>query len=159
MIAPIAIALLLASCGSLLADTKVVLLDSEAFARDDQKFLVTSTIPGDFTTPEGILAALLILGDQVANPKLTAPFSPKAISSTSGGKDALPLAAYYRGARLHKNTVIIAFSGEAMRYLNSTVSIQQVVKGAIEQTIRLHFPSVKIIKYEIDGKIVSEWDA
>ena len=151
--------MLVLSCSLTLADTKVVLLDSEAFARDDKKFLITTTIPGDFTTPEGILAALLILGDQAADPKLTAPFSPKSIFSTSGGKNALPLVSYYRGARLQKDTIIVAFSGEAMRYLNNTVSIQQVIKGSIESTLRLHFPSVKTVEYEIDGKIVSDWDA
>ena len=153
------ITLILVSQVTTLADTKVMLPDNERFARDDKEFLVASTIPGNFTTPEGIVAALLILGDQVANKKLTAPFSPKAITSTSGGKNALPLAAYYRGARLQKGKIIVAFSGEAMRYLNSTVSIQMVVKGSIERTLQLHFPAVKTVEYEIDGKVVSEWDA
>lgn len=154
-----ALSILLASQAAMLADTKVVLPDYERFAQGDKEFHVTSTIPGDFTTAEGIVAALLILGDQVANRKLTASFSPQAISSTSSGKDALPLAACYRGARIEKDSIIVAFSGEAMRYLNSTVSIQALVKGSIERTLRLHFPSVKTIEYEIDGKIVSDWDA
>lgn len=153
------ILLFFASLGATYADTKVVLLDSQLFADDAKDFLVTSTIPGDFRTPEGIVAALLILGNQAANSKLTAPFFPKSISSTSGGENALPLAEYYRGARLERDRIILSFSGEAMRYLNNTVSIQQVVKGSIEGTLRLHFPSVTGIDYEIDGEIVSDWDA
>ena len=141
------------------ADTKVRLPSPELFARDAKEFLVTTTIPGTFTTLEGIVAALLILGDQAADKNLNAPYSPTAITSTSGGKNPLPLASYFRGARLTEDTIILAFSAEAMLYLDSTVAIQQVVKGSIEGTVRLHFPAIKDIQYEIDGKIVSEWDA
>ena len=144
---------------SAMADTRVVLPDNERFAQDDKNFLVKTTIPGNFTTPEGIMAALLTLADQAADKKLSSPFTPKAISSTSGGKDAHDLSAYYRGAKLSGKTITVSFSGDAMRYLNSTVSIQQSVKGSIEGTLRLHFPAVKEIRYEIDGKVVTEWDA
>ena len=153
------ITILLFSHVALLADTKVFLPDPERFARDGKEFLVTTTIPGDFTTPEGIVAALLILGDQAVDTKLKAPFSPKSIASTSPGKDALPLSSYYRGVKLRGETIVVSFSDGAMRYLNNTVSIQQFVKGSIEKTLMLHFPTVKTIEYEIDGAIVSEWDA
>ena len=144
---------------SALADTKVVLPDYEKFAKDEKTFLIKTTIPGTFTTPEGIMAALLTLADQAADKKLTSPFTPKAIASTSGGKDARDLSAYFRGAKLSGKTLTVSFSGDAMRYLNSTISIQEFVKGSIEGTLRLHFPSVKEIKYEVEGKIVTDWDA
>jgi hypothetical protein len=140
------------------ADTPVVLPDHELFAKDAKEFLIESTIPGDFKTPEGVVAALLTLGDQVANRKLSASFQPKSLSSTSQFEGALPLASYYRGARLDGKTFTISFSAEAMRYLDNTVAIQQLVKGAIEGTVKRNFPAVDTIQYQIDGKIVTDWD-
>jgi hypothetical protein len=139
--------------------TPVVLPDAQRFAANARDFLVESTVPGCFETPEGIVWALLSLSDQNANPNLSSPFLPKAIESTSGAKGARPLAAYFRGAHLKGTTLTVAFSGDAMRYLNSTTAIQQVVKGSIETTLKKHFPSVTTIEYEIDGKTVTGWDA
>jgi hypothetical protein len=144
---------------SALADTKVMLPDGERFANNEKEFLVKTTIPGTFTTPEGITAALLTLADQAADKKVSTPFTPKMIASTSGGEGARDLSAYFRGAKLSGKTLTLSFSGEAMRYLNSTISIQEFVKGSLEGTLRLHFPKVKEIQYEVDGKIVKEWDA
>ncbi|MDR3159313.1 MAG: hypothetical protein LBU11_10005 [Zoogloeaceae bacterium] len=46
-----------------------------------------------------------------------------------------------------------------MRYLNNTIAFQIVVKRAMEATIKRNFPKIKRIDYEIDGKIVEDWDA
>lgn len=142
-----------------LADMPVVFPDNKKFADGDGRdFLVVSSIPGDFKTPEGVVGAMLWLGDQVRNTDLSAPFWPAALNSTSHFEGARPLGAYYRGARIDGKTFVIAFSGEAMRYLNNTASIQQAVKGALEGTIKKNFPKVESIAYEIDGKINTEWD-
>jgi len=55
--------------------------------------------------------------------------------------------------------VILRFTGDANRYLNNTAAIQELVKGALEATIRLHTNKSTTIYYEIDGEIVEEWDA
>lgn len=139
------------------ADTKVVLPDAERFAANLKEFLVTTTIPGDFKTPEGIVWALLVLGEQAKNPKLSAPFSPK--TATSGTKEPLSLAAYFRGANLKGTTITLAFVGDAMRYLNASIARQQAIKGSIEATLKENFPFVTTVEYQVDGKIVTDWDA
>ena len=88
-----------------------------------------------------------------------APFFPETIRSTSGGKDAQPLYVYFRGLRQDGRRIILRFTGDANRYLNSTAAIQELVKGALEATIRLHTNESTTVDYEIDGKIVEEWDA
>jgi hypothetical protein len=143
-----------------LADIAVVFPDSKKFAElGGRDFLVPSSIPGDFKTPEGIVAAMLFLGDQVRDKNLTAPFSAATLKSSSHFEGAKPLGAYFRGARIDGTTFVISFSGEAMRYLNNTAGIQQFVKGALEATIKKNFPKIETVAYEIDGEIVSDWDA
>ena len=55
--APIATAILLAACpfAAVLADTKIVLPDSQRFADARKDFLIETTIPGDFKTLEGVV--------------------------------------------------------------------------------------------------------
>jgi hypothetical protein len=146
-------------CTTAIADTKVLLPHGEKFAKVGRDFMVQSTIPGDFKTPEGITAALLVLADQVADKNLTAPFHPGTLKSSSHFQGALPLAAYFRGARLDENTITVSFSKDALRYLNNAVGIQEQVKGSIEGTLLLHFPKATSVVYEIDGKPFSDWDA
>ena len=55
--------------------------------------------------------------------------------------------------------MILRFTGDANRYSNNTAAIQELVKGALEATIRLHTNRSTTIYYEIDGEIVEEWDA
>jgi hypothetical protein len=55
--------------------------------------------------------------------------------------------------------VVLRFTGDANRYLNNTAAIQELVKGALEATIRLHTNKSTTVYYEIDGQIVEEWDA
>lgn len=145
---------------AVLADTPVVFPDSRKFAESGGRdFLIPSAIPGDFKTPEGVVTAMFLLGDQVKDSRLSAPFSPATLKNTSHFVGARPLGAYLRGARIDGTTFVLAFDGEAMRYLNNTAAIQEVVKGAIEATIRKNFPDIKSIAYEVDGKLISDWDA
>lgn len=45
-----------------------------------------------------------------------------------------------------------------MHYLNSSVVYQTVVKGALEGSIKKNFSEIQQVDYEIDGKIMNEWD-
>jgi hypothetical protein len=74
----IVMAILLVACpfATALADTKVVLPDYERFAEPDTKFLLETTIPGDFKTLEGIVWGLLTLSSHCPNKDLSSPFSP-----------------------------------------------------------------------------------
>lgn len=141
------------------AQTPVILPDSALFADNVEDYFVETTIPGKFKSPEGVIGALLTLGDQAANRKLDAPFKPETIRNSSHFEGALPLAAYYRGAKLEGKEFTICFSGEAMRYLNNAAAIQGFVKGAIHGTILKNFPGVEKVHYEVDGEIVEDWDA
>ncbi len=154
-------AILLAICpfATALADTKVVLPHSQRFADTGRDFLLETTIPGDFKTLEGIVWGLLTLSSQCPNKDFSAPFFPETISSTSGREGAQPLYIYYRGLRRDGRKVVLRFTGDANRYLNSTAAIQELVKGALEATIRLHTSKSTTVDYEIDGQIVEEWDA
>jgi hypothetical protein len=51
------------------------------------------------------------------------------------------------------------FASPAMPYLNNTAAIQELVKGPLEATIKLHTNKSTTVYYEIDGQIVEEWDA
>lgn len=161
MNARIATAILLAACPftTLLADTKVILPHAQRFADTGRDFLLETTIPGDFKTLEGVVWGLLTLSSQCPNKDFSAPFFPETISSTSGGEGAQPLYIYYRGLRRNGKKVVLCFTGDANRYLNSTAAIQELVKGALEATIRLHTSKSTTVDYEIDGQIVEEWDA
>ena len=55
--------------------------------------------------------------------------------------------------------MILRFTGDANRHFNNTAAIQELVKGALEATIRLHTNTSTTVYYEIDGQIVKEWDA
>ena len=55
--------------------------------------------------------------------------------------------------------MILRFTGDANRYLNNTTAIQELVKSALEATIRLHTSKSTDVYYEIDGEIIEEWDA
>jgi hypothetical protein len=157
----IATAIVLATCpfAGALADTKVVLPHSQRFAETGRDFLVETTIPGDFKTLEGVVWGLLALSSQCPNKDFSAPFFRETIRSTSPGEGAQPLYMYFRGLRRDGRKVILRFTSDANRYLNSTAAIQELVKGALEETIRLHTDKSTTIYYEIDGEIVEEWDA
>ena len=156
----IVMALLLAICpfATALADTKVVLPHSQRFADTGRDFLLETTIPGDFKTLEGIVWGLLTLSSQCAD-KQFSYFFPDALSSSSQGEGAQPLYMYFRGLRRDGRKVILRFTGDANRYLNNTAAIQELVKGPLEATVRLHTNKSTTVYYEIDGQIVEEWDA
>jgi len=157
----IAKAILLVICpfATALADTKVVLPDSQRFADTGSDFLLETTIPGDFKTLEGVVWGLLTLSPQCPDKRFSAPFFPEAISSSSQAEGAQPLYMYFRGLRRDGRKVVLRFTGDANRYLNNTAAIQELVKGALEATIRLHTNKSTTVYYEIDGQIVEEWDA
>lgn len=154
-------AILLVTCplATALADTKVVLPDSQRFAETGRDFLLETTIPGDFNTLEGVVWGLLTLSSQCPDKRFSSPFFPDAIRSASPGEGAQPLYVYFRGLRRDGSKVVLRFTGEANRYLNSTATIQECVKGALEATIRLHTTKSTTVEYEIDGEIVEDWDA
>ena len=151
MNARIATAILLVACpfATALADTKVVLPDSQRFADTGR----------DFKTLEGVVWGLLTLSSKRPDKRFSSPFFPDAISSTSPGEGAQPLYMYFRGLRRDGRKVVLRFTGDANRYLNNTAAIQELVKGALEATIRLHTTKSTTVYYEIDGQIVEEWDA
>jgi hypothetical protein len=161
MNARIATAMLLATWPfvTALADTKVVLPHARRFADTGRDFLLETTIPGDFKTLEGIVWGLLTLSSQCPNKDFSSPFFPDTLSSSSQGEGAQRLYMYFRGLRRDGKKVVLRFTGDANRYPNNTAAIQELVKGALEATIRLHTNKSTTVYYEIDGQIVEEWDA
>jgi hypothetical protein len=161
MHARIASVILLVTCpfAIALADTKVVLPESQRFAETGRDFLLETTIPGDFNTLEGVVWGLLTLSSQCPDKHFLSPFFPDFIRSSSPGEGAQPLYMYFRGLRRDGSKVVLRFTGDANRYLNNTAAIQECVKGALEETIRLHATKSTTIDYEIDGEIVEDWDA
>jgi hypothetical protein len=157
----IATAIMLATCpfATSLADTKVVLPYYQRFADTGRDFLLKTTIPGDFKTLEGVVWGLLTLSSQCPDKQFSSYFFPDALSSTSHFESAQPLYMYFRGLRRDGRKVILRFTGDANRYLNNTAAIQELVKGPLEGTIRLHTNKSTTVYYELDGQIVEEWDA
>ena len=141
------------------AETRVIMCHQEKFVDGNEEFLLETTIPGDFKTLEGITMGLMIQGGTVKDKGISTDFSAKAIESTSQFEGTEPLVRYFRGARIEDGIIILSFSEQAMRYLNSAASIQEILKGSIEGTLKLHFPKTKGFKYEIEGEIVEDWDA
>jgi len=143
------------------ADTNVVLPHSQRFVGTGRDFFLETTIPGDFKTLEGVVWGLLTLSSQCPDKDFSSSFFPDAISSTSPREGAQPLYVYFRGLRRDGSKVILRFTGDANRYLNNTAAIQELVKGALEATIRLHTHTSKStdVYNEIDGEIIEEWDA
>lgn len=140
------------------ADTKVMLPDPKKFADGERNFFVQTTMPGDFKSLDAVVLALMTLSPQTANKNVTAPFFPETIASVSGEKKE-PLYLSFRGLRKKGKTVTLRFTEDAMVYLNSTISLQDIIKGALEETIKLHAPECKKVEYEVDGQVVEDWDA
>lgn len=149
---------ILIAAGPVWADTKIMLPDSKKFADGEKNFFVQTTMPGDFQSLDSIVLALLTLSPQAPNKNLTSPFFPDTLASVSAEKKE-PLYYSFRGLRKKGKTVILRFTGNAMTYLNSTISLQDFIKGALEETIKLHAPGCKTVQYEVDGQIVEDWDA
>ena len=141
-----------------LADTKIMLPDWKKFGDGEKNFFVKTTMPGDFKSLDAVVLALMTLSPQAPNKNLTAPFFPETIASMSG-ENKQPLYLSFRGLSKKGKTVTLRFTEDAMVYLNSTISLQDVIKGALEETIKLHAPDCKEVQYEVDGQVVTEWDA
>ena len=146
---PIVFFLVLASVTFTDAETKIGLDDTTGR-------IVDTAIPGSFTSPEGVVAALFSLSDQASNKNLKVPFTK---DQPPGARAKRDLIAFYRGARWDGTTIIVSFDGGAMDYLNNSASFQQSVKGSIERSLKLNFPKMTKVAYEVDGKIVEGWDA
>jgi hypothetical protein len=140
------------------ADTRIMLPDPKKFADNEKNIFVQTTMPGDFQSLDAVVLALMTLSPQAANKNLTAPFFPETVAGGSS-ETKEPLYRYFRGLRKKGKTVTLRFSGDAMNYLNSTISMQEFIKGALEETIKLHARDCKKVEYEVDGKVVEEWDA
>jgi len=46
-----------------------------------------------------------------------------------------------------------------MLYLDTAITLAESIQGALEKTIKLHAPDCKTVEYEVDGQVVTEWDA
>ena len=127
-------------------DTRIA-LDTGAGKR------VETTVPGKFRTLEGVVAALFTLSDQAADKTLVVPFSdPPTVGTWK------PLISYFRGARKEGTTITLSFSKGALAYLNASASFQTYVQGSIVDTLRIHYPEMTEVEYEIDGKAFAAWD-
>jgi hypothetical protein len=93
-----------------------------------------------------------------SHPQKTGSISGLSIMNGQYGiwNRAQPLYMHYRGSRRDGRKVIVRFTGDAYRYLNNTAAIQELVKGALEATIRLHANKSTTVDYEIDGEIIEE---
>ena len=150
--------LIAATAAPVFADTRITLPDLKRFADGEKKFLVETTMPGDFKSLEAVVLALMTISPQAANKSVTSPFFPETLASVSAEKKQ-PLYHSFRGLRKKGKTVTLRFTGDAMLYLNSAISLQDFIKGALEETIKLHAPDCKTVQYEIDGEVVEDWDA
>ena len=74
------------------------------------------------------------------------------------GADIAPLTSYYEGVSISDGIATVAFTEQAMAYLNSAACSQQSVKSPIVQTLR-QFPSVSDVQFSVGGRVVTEWDA
>ncbi len=70
----------------------------------------------------------------------------------------LPLLDYFRGVVIRDGVGILAFEGDALRYLNNAACAQMAVKAPMVRTL-LAFPGVSAVEFEIDGQIYRDWDA
>lgn len=95
--------------------------------------------------------------EQIQN--LGSAFFPENLKQ--GGCDSQNTAAlsnYYLGVQIKNNVAIVNFRPAAMCYLNSTVYMQNQVKLSIEAVLK-QFKTIEAIKYAINGKVITEWDA
>ena len=141
--------LALATATPLRADTRIMLPDFKRVADGEKKFLVETTMPGDFKSLDAVMLAFLTLSPQAANKNLTAPFFDK--------KEPLYLS--FRGVRKKGKTVTLRFTGDAMVYLDAAITLADAIQGALEGTVKLHAPDCKTVESEVDGQVVTEWDA
>lgn len=74
------------------------------------------------------------------------------------GAGVLPLAQYYSGVSIQNGVATVEFTGGAMAYLNGAACMQATVKGPIQDTL-LQFSTIQAVRYSVDGRIVTEWDA
>lgn len=69
-----------------------------------------------------------------------------------------PLAPHLREVRVSKGAARLYFTSAAKPLLNGSACQQQSVKQPIERTLK-EFKEVDSVKYYLDDKLVTEWDA
>jgi len=117
---------------------------------------VTRTIPHTTNIADATLRELLKGTTKEENDMgLTDNFS-----NASGylGNDVEPLLSYYTGLSIQDGIATIDFSSGALQYLNNAACIQATVKSPIKKTLQ-QFPDIEDMRYFIDGKEFTEWDA
>ena len=75
--------------------------------------------------------------------------------AATGGSSILE---YYHGVTVEGTIATVDFSEEAMGYLNSSPAASGILKRSIEKTL-LQFSTVKEVRYSIDRKVITDWDA
>lgn len=69
-----------------------------------------------------------------------------------------PLGAYFLGVSIKRGVATVNFRPEAECYLQSTVTMMSYVMNPIDTTLK-QFKSIKEIRYALNGKVITEWDA
>ena len=69
-----------------------------------------------------------------------------------------PLGAYYRGVAIEKGVATVNFTPEAECYLQSAIYMMSRVMNPIEATLK-QFSTIKEVRFALDGRVITEWDA
>ena len=69
-----------------------------------------------------------------------------------------PLGEYFIGVSIKKGVATVNFRPEAECYLQSAAFMMSRVMNPIEATLK-QFKSIKEVRYALDGKVITEWDA
>jgi hypothetical protein len=85
---------------------------------------------------------------------------PTAEEKAKGMESLAPLGDYYIGVSIVRGVAVVNFRPGAEKYLyvNGAACQQEQALTPIEKTLK-QFSSVRSIKYAINGKIITEWDA
>jgi hypothetical protein len=85
---------------------------------------------------------------------------PTAEEKAKGMESLTALGDYYIGVSVVKGVAIVNFrrGAEKHLYVNGAACQQEQALTPIEKTLT-QFPTIKRVKYAINGKIITEWDA
>ena len=86
------------------------------------------------------------------------PFAARAAIARVNDYEGARLLEHYLGMAIEGGTATLRFGGGAMRHLNSAACMQQATKVPIERTL-LQFDDIERVEYEVDGLVITEWDA
>ena len=139
--------------------TEIYLPNDAKFADNAENFFDLVEVPGGHADPESLLRLLLSQKGDDHKAPLSAPFTPQSVRSASSLKPAHPLLGYLESVSVTNGIARLRFKGDSMAYLNSAISMQHVIKGAMVKTLTHHYPKIKKVEYVIDGELVTDWDA